>query len=386
MKKYIYSFLVFLLGIQMPIMAAWNFQFQCASGQTLYCKILTDSTVAVTYPGYLHSMYDRFYDGYTRPSGALIFPAKVQNNENEYFVTEITDYAFVNCSFSSLTFEENSKLRKIGMSAFQKNNLSGDLTFPNSLKSLGYSAFLGNRLSSVTIPENCTSVGEAAFWNNSYLETFTINARNLTYMGNANSPGFVQGVGNLTTVNIGEYVTNIPQYAFAYTTSISQVNCYALTPPTLYATSFVNVTPYARVKVPCESLDAYNNDGFWSQFVDVKGLDDCTTQKIQITVTSSDLAKGSVSGSGKYDYGTQVTVEAFPNSGYKFLQWSDGTKYNPYRFTALEDVTLEALFGDLNEDLQDSDTRTIPSKTLRNGQILILRGDKTFNALGTEVK
>ncbi|MCQ2292801.1 MAG: leucine-rich repeat protein [Bacteroidaceae bacterium] len=63
-----------------------------------------------------------------------------------------------------------------------------------------------------------------------------------------------------------------------------------------------------------------------------------------ITATSSDEAKGSVSGSGTYVYGSTVTLTATPEEGYEFKSWSDGSAENPYTFTATADVTLTATF------------------------------------------
>lgn len=43
------------------------------------------------------------------------------------------------------------------------------------------------------------------------------------------------------------------------------------------------------------------------------------------TVTVSvGSGEGTVSGAGTYDVGTSVTVKATPNSGYRFVKWSDG--------------------------------------------------------------
>ena len=65
----------------------------------------------------------------------------------------------------------------------------------------------------------------------------------------------------------------------------------------------------------------------------------------QVNVSSSDSEAGYVTGNGVYEYGTQVTVAAFPYDGHTFVGWSDGTMENPYTFTVASDVSLEAFFS-----------------------------------------
>lgn len=51
---------------------------------------------------------------------------------------------------------------------------------------------------------------------------------------------------------------------------------------------------------------------------------------------------GSVSGSGSYVEGAEVTLEVTANDGYRFVSWDDGSTDNPRIFNASEDVTLVA--------------------------------------------
>lgn len=105
----------------------------------------------------------------------------------------------------------------------------------------------------------------------------------------------------------------------------------------------------------------------------------------QITIVY-DMKKGLVSGGGSYEYGTRVRLEAEPNSGYLFSQWSDGKTYNPYIFTALEDLTLEAVFIPATgiENTQTEDAESV-QKVLRDGQIYILRDGKIYDIIGKEI-
>ena len=99
-----------------------------------------------------------------------------------------------------------------------------------------------------------------------------------------------------------------------------------------------------------------------------------------------DNMKGAVTGTGNYTIGTQVCLEATPNSGYEFVKWSDGKTYNPYKFPATGDLTLEAEFRSTTAVENVSADTPAPRKIFRNGQVLILRDGKTFTTTGVEVK
>ena len=97
---------------------------------------------------------------------------------------------------------------------------------------------------------------------------------------------------------------------------------------------------------------------------------------------------GSTTGAGVYNYGDEVTLVATPHDGYSFIKWSNGVTDNPYIFIIMDNVTLSVEFDNIssventNTQSQQSDTH----KLLRNGQLLILRDGKTYNAMGAEIK
>ena len=77
-----------------------------------------------------------------------------------------------------------------------------------------------------------------------------------------------------------------------------------------------------------------------------------TFEPLDTTFTVSvvfDEEQGTVLGAGSYNAGTQVTLTAVPNEGFRFVAWMDGTTEvstaNPYRFTVTDDVTLSAIFA-----------------------------------------
>ena len=72
-----------------------------------------------------------------------------------------------------------------------------------------------------------------------------------------------------------------------------------------------------------------------------------------VQASPADENEGSVTGGGKYEEGTEVTLTATPAENYVFEKWSDGTTANPYVFTAMKDVTLTALFKEYTRYITD---------------------------------
>ena len=63
-----------------------------------------------------------------------------------------------------------------------------------------------------------------------------------------------------------------------------------------------------------------------------------------IAANASPASGGTVTGGGSYPYGASVTLTATPNTGYSFMQWSDGVTANPRSITVTGNATYTALF------------------------------------------
>ena len=81
----------------------------------------------------------------------------------------------------------------------------------------------------------------------------------------------------------------------------------------------------------------------------------------RLQVASADSAKGTVTGSGNYDYGGQITVSATAAAGCYFTGWSDGTTANPRIITIESDTTVVANF----EQMLEFSITVVPSDTTR---------------------
>lgn len=95
MKKFTVALTLIMISIQASNAA--DFSSVSSSSHTLYYNIIdVDSNyVSVTYPG---ASWGLGWDGYTKPTGNVIIPSTVTNNNITYTVREIGDYSFYMCT------------------------------------------------------------------------------------------------------------------------------------------------------------------------------------------------------------------------------------------------------------------------------------------------
>lgn len=67
-------------------------------------------------------------------------------------------------------------------------------------------------------------------------------------------------------------------------------------------------------------------------------------QKYVLSILKNIDEAGVVTGDGYYPEGTEVSITATPNEGYKFLRWDDGEEYPKRVVTMTQDVVLTAIF------------------------------------------
>jgi hypothetical protein len=94
-KTLLKALMLFLFSMSATIsVQAFDFSSTASSGQVLYYNIISDSTVAVTYP---NATSDSYYGGFLTPTGNLIIPTSVSNSGSSYQVVAIGDNAFNSC-------------------------------------------------------------------------------------------------------------------------------------------------------------------------------------------------------------------------------------------------------------------------------------------------
>ncbi|MBR7167829.1 MAG: leucine-rich repeat domain-containing protein, partial [Bacteroidales bacterium] len=159
---------------------AYNFSATSPSGHTLYYKIIRGTTnVGVVRPG-TGSTYNNYV------TGNVVIPATVTYNSTTYNVTElgcVNNYgSFESCSGLTSVTIPNS-VTSIGEETFYNCSGLTSVTIPNSVTTIGSCAFSScSGLTSVTIPNSVTSIGSSAFSGCSGLTSVTI-PNSVTYIG-----------------------------------------------------------------------------------------------------------------------------------------------------------------------------------------------------------
>ena len=395
---------------------------QIAGGAFYDCRSLT----SVTIPNSVTSIgYEAFFRCISLTS------VTIPNS-----VTSIGEYAFRLCtSLTSVTIPNS--VTSIGSGVFAWCQSLTSVTIPNSVTSIGNYAFLDcSSLTSVTIPNSVTSIGGRAFSRCYSLTSITI-------------PNSVTSIGDkafyycssLTSITIGNSVTSIGKQAFDDCSSLTSIICLGTTPPD--ASDLGANTSTCKLIVPHSAYNAYLRHAYWGQFLNI------VADSWVVILNTNNNQWGEVAGGGMYTDNTTITITATPYDGYSFLRWSDGNTDNPRTLTVTKDITLTAEFVEYrdmtiiftNSEDNDSEiysqslTITIPAapkiegftflywqpvaepltdvitiqaiyeanapasapevyvnpanpaqKLLRNGQVYILKDDKTYTIMGAQIQ
>ncbi len=123
------------------------------------------------------------------------------------------------------------------------------IEFPESLKSTGGSCFLYSSLTEAVFPDNMDTIQHRAFLN----------------------------CQNLREVTFGANLKYIDEWILSDCDNLERITSRSSVPPTLREHIIDSRQRTVPVYVPCESLDAYRNAPFWSDFLDYRcltGIDD----------------------------------------------------------------------------------------------------------------
>ena len=250
-------------------------------------------------------------------------------------VTSIGDYAFYDCS--GLTTLNFNAINCGDFSSSYHPFYNCPITTINIGDSVqhipAYFAYNLDSLLSVIIPNSVTTIGKSAFTDCGHLASATISSGI-----NRIEESTFENCTSLVTITIPSNVANIEDKAFNGCSSLHEVISLAVLPPSLGEEIF---SATAILKVPCGSADYYNSaaSGWTQYFVGIEEICNVT-----ITVTSANENMGTVSGGGEYEVGTEITITATPNQGYRFVSWNDGNTDNPRTITVTEDATYIASF------------------------------------------
>ena len=169
-----------------------------------------------------------------------------------------TDFTFDTTGEHTVKYEINSNWN--GNRAFKNCSGLTSITIPNSVTSIGdYAFFRCSGLTSVSIGSGVISIGRSAFYGCSITD-ITI-------------PDGVRSIGDsafhdcrsLTSITIPDSVTSIGEYAFRSCSDLISVTAKATTPPTM-GTQVFNDTNNCPIYVPSASVNAYKTAANWSTY------------------------------------------------------------------------------------------------------------------------
>ena len=200
---------------------------------------------------------------------SLVIPPSLKIWGIDCDVVGIFDYAFSNCTdIKSVTLPES--ILSIGESAFQNSGLK-EIVIPESVKSIGIAAFKEcPDLVSVSLPSNLSTIERSLFWNCKSLQEVTL-PENLKTIGTS---AFGRCV-SLKTVDLPATLTKLEYAAFKLCENLTDVYCRAMTPPDANALGvFSNISPGATLHVPNDVLQVYKNTNKWADFKYIVPIED----------------------------------------------------------------------------------------------------------------
>ena len=220
-----------------------------------------------------------------------------------------------------------NSVTSIGESAFYKCSSLTSIDIPNGVTSIEKKTFQSCRnLTSITIPNSVTDIDNYAFHGCSPTSV-TIPNSVVTIGSHA-----FEYCGGMKSLTIGSGVTSIGDYTVSGIASLSDVYCYADNVPTSNTNIFYN-TSCSNLHVPASSMEVYMGTKPWSEFKKIVSL---PIPKFTLTY----YVDGEEYKSYKIEKGASITPETEPTKeGYTFSGWSEIPKTMP-----AHDITVTGTF------------------------------------------
>ena len=230
---------------------------------------------------------------------------KVTIGKNLHHIPEGT---FCSCPISDLIFEnrdDSLSSLTFGSRSFGGCNLSGEISFPEGLYTIGKLAFCGNNISSIVLPSTCRVIEEGCFENN---ELTSIKLNNgLQKIGNSALSGNLY----LSHIDIPETCDEIDSYVLDNCRALKSINMYPVNPPT-FGDGLGRISTDVVIYVPEESINKYRS---------IRALDGYEIRPLSVNPESISLNMSEI----EITVGETVTLTATvmpENTTDKTIVWS----------------------------------------------------------------
>ncbi|MCR5065797.1 MAG: leucine-rich repeat protein, partial [Bacteroidales bacterium] len=285
--------------------------------------------------------------------GAWNFPNRNELSGNftiPQSVDTIAEGAFYNCD-NILSLNTNN-VKCLGRRAFADCDRLISVTLGNPAQILGSGAFNGCfRLQTIDFG-GVTTIGDSAFNGCVRLENPELPAT-LTSIGTRAFNGCCLLAGKLT---FPATITTIGNYAYRNIGTITEIEMLGSNPPTIYASTFYSVSNSTPVSVPCGAVMSYYTTNYWENFSTI-----VEAPPYRLIVESNNEIMGSAAVSQQPTCSNHsAIIQATAETGFHFLQWSDGNGTNPRTVNMTQDSSYTAVFVPNN-----SQVTIVPNDPLR---------------------
>ena len=271
---------------------------------------------------------------------------------------------FCFASSTNAEIEMGANVVSIGNNAFQ--DCDKLISICLNVDSIGSGAFANcDRLVSVTLGDSTQTLGNGAFSGCFRLQN--INLGGVTSIGDNAFSGCVrlerpELPTNLTTIGTRAFndcnllsgkltfpatITSIGDYAYNGVGTITEIEMQGANPPTIYANTFASVSNSTPVSVPCGAVLSYYTTNYWEDFSTIV---EAPPYKLTVETNNEVMGNAAVSQQPTCSNHSAI-IQATAETGFHFIQWSDGNGTNPRTVNMTRDSSFTAIFVPNNSQI-----------------------------------